>query len=220
MDPKEKEAKEVIDATSKIVCPGFIDPHSHGDALIGTESGRLFKTPQSITTELADKKEDFSPDYIFVTYGSNDWNYSTKEEFLYNCRTFYDNLKKNYPDIPTFIITPVWRKDQVEERPPGSLESVTDFLKSVAAEEENRHVIFGAQLVLRDVFVNEKPYVLTKHIYAVASISGCGVYLLFRNLLELKAWGILVSVLCTVVIRLLAARFRWKLPKIHLPEEN
>ncbi len=74
--------------------------------------------------------------------------------------------------------------------------------------------------VLRDVFVNEKPYVLTKHIYAVASIAGCGVYLLFRNLLELKAWGILVSVLLTVMIRLLAARFRWKLPKIHLPKEE
>ncbi len=53
MDPKETEAKEVIDAKGKIVCPGFIDPHSHGDGLIGTESGRLFKTPQGITTELA-----------------------------------------------------------------------------------------------------------------------------------------------------------------------
>lgn len=53
MDPKETEAKEVIDATGKIVCPGFIDPHSHGDALVGTEDGRLFKTPQGITTELA-----------------------------------------------------------------------------------------------------------------------------------------------------------------------
>lgn len=53
MDPKDKEAKNIIDATGKIVCPGFIDPHSHGDALVGTEDGRLFKTPQGITTELA-----------------------------------------------------------------------------------------------------------------------------------------------------------------------
>jgi len=74
--------------------------------------------------------------------------------------------------------------------------------------------------VLRDVFVNEKPYILTKHIYAVASIIGCGIYLLFRELLELKVWGIAASVFLTVVIRLLAAHFRWKLPKIHLPKEE
>lgn len=53
MDPTEVEAAEVIDAAGKIVCPGFIDAHSHGDRLIGTEDGRLFKTPQGITTELA-----------------------------------------------------------------------------------------------------------------------------------------------------------------------
>ncbi len=74
--------------------------------------------------------------------------------------------------------------------------------------------------VLRDVFVNEKPYILTKHIYAVASIVGCCVYLLFRQFLDLKLWGIAVSVLLTVVIRLLAAHFRWELPKIHLSNEE
>ncbi|MBR3837898.1 MAG: D-aminoacylase [Clostridia bacterium] len=52
MDPKDPVAKEVISAEGKIVCPGFIDPHSHGDRLVGTEDGRLFKTPQGITTEL------------------------------------------------------------------------------------------------------------------------------------------------------------------------
>ena len=45
-------AKEVIDAHGRIVCPGFIDAHSHGDLLLGTEDGRMFKTVQGITTEL------------------------------------------------------------------------------------------------------------------------------------------------------------------------
>ena len=45
-------AAQVIDAAGRVVCPGFIDAHSHGDALLGTEDGRLFKTPQGITTEL------------------------------------------------------------------------------------------------------------------------------------------------------------------------
>ena len=46
-----EEAARVIDAAGRIVCPGFIDAHSHGDAPLGTENGRLFKTPQGITTE-------------------------------------------------------------------------------------------------------------------------------------------------------------------------
>ena len=52
LDPKNKQAVEAIDAKGKVVCPGFIDAHSHGDSLIGTEDGRLFRTVQGITTEL------------------------------------------------------------------------------------------------------------------------------------------------------------------------
>ncbi|MBQ2734183.1 MAG: amidohydrolase family protein, partial [Clostridia bacterium] len=45
-------AKRVIDAAGNCVAPGFIDAHSHGDGVLGTESGRLFKTPQGVTTEI------------------------------------------------------------------------------------------------------------------------------------------------------------------------
>ncbi len=46
-------AETVIDAEGKCLTPGFIDAHSHGDFLVGTEDGRLFKTPQGVTTEVA-----------------------------------------------------------------------------------------------------------------------------------------------------------------------
>ena len=46
-------AAQIIDARGKVVCPGFIDAHSHGDKIVGTEDGRLFKTTQGVTTELA-----------------------------------------------------------------------------------------------------------------------------------------------------------------------
>lgn len=45
-------AAKIIEAEGRIVCPGFIDAHSHGDLLLGMEDGRLFKTAQGITTEL------------------------------------------------------------------------------------------------------------------------------------------------------------------------
>ena len=49
----DEPAARVIDAAGKVVCPGFIDAHSHGDYVLGTENGRIFKTVQGITTELA-----------------------------------------------------------------------------------------------------------------------------------------------------------------------
>ena len=72
--------------------------------------------------------------------------------------------------------------------------------------------------VLRDVLVNEKPYVLTKHIYALASLCGSGIYYLMSEILALKIWGTVVSVAATLLIRLLAAHYRWKLPKIKLSD--
>ena len=48
----DEEAREVIDAKGRYVCPGFIDAHSHGDLILGTEDAHLFKTTQGVTTEI------------------------------------------------------------------------------------------------------------------------------------------------------------------------
>lgn len=72
--------------------------------------------------------------------------------------------------------------------------------------------------VLRDVFVNVKPYILTKHIYAVAAVLGCCIYSLIGTYLGYKVIGTFTAVITIVIIRLLAARFHWKLPKVHLQE--
>lgn len=48
----DEEAREVIDAAGRYVCPGFIDAHSHGDMIIGTKDAHLFKTTQGVTTEI------------------------------------------------------------------------------------------------------------------------------------------------------------------------
>ncbi len=48
----DAEAAEVVDAAGLVLCPGFIDSHSHGDKYIGTEVGCIGKTNQGITTQL------------------------------------------------------------------------------------------------------------------------------------------------------------------------
>lgn len=68
--------------------------------------------------------------------------------------------------------------------------------------------------ILRDVMSRETPAVLRKHIYAVASVAG-GI---FYYLCYYVGWNgglpVLFSVLIVVIIRLLAAHYRWSLPKI------
>jgi N-acyl-D-amino-acid deacylase len=46
------EAKQVIDAAGKIVCPGFIDAHSHSDAYLLVDPRAPSKVFQGITTEV------------------------------------------------------------------------------------------------------------------------------------------------------------------------
>ncbi len=74
--------------------------------------------------------------------------------------------------------------------------------------------------ILRDVLVNEKPYILTKHIYAVVSISGCCLYYLISVYLNYKVFATVFVIIFTVLIRLLAAKFHWKLPKIYIDEKD
>ena len=66
--------------------------------------------------------------------------------------------------------------------------------------------------VLRDLFVNEKPYIFVKHFYACASISGALVAALCWPLGEIPAMAI--GAVVVFVLRILAARFHWSLPKI------
>lgn len=74
--------------------------------------------------------------------------------------------------------------------------------------------------ILRDVLVNEKPYILTKHIYAIVSIVGCCLYCFLSVHLNYKVFATVFVLIFTVLIRLLAAKFRWKLPKVKIDEND
>ena len=51
-DVSNIEAKQVIDAAGKVVCPGFIDVHAHSALMILHEPEHLPKVHQGVTTEL------------------------------------------------------------------------------------------------------------------------------------------------------------------------
>ena len=70
--------------------------------------------------------------------------------------------------------------------------------------------------MLRDVLSRSTPAVLRKHVYALASLAGAVCYYLLQDLFP--AASIAVSVLLVIVLRVLASRYRWTLPRIQPPD--
>lgn len=66
--------------------------------------------------------------------------------------------------------------------------------------------------LLRDVLTNEIPLLLQKEIYALAAMAGAIIYLLVSFMGFGDAAALWVSVLTTLVVRLLAIRFHLSLP--------
>jgi uncharacterized membrane protein YeiH len=68
--------------------------------------------------------------------------------------------------------------------------------------------------ILRDVFAGNRPYIFVKHFYACASIIGAwACALLWPVIGELPSMTI--GAIMIVILRLLAAYYRWSLPKPH-----
>ncbi len=66
--------------------------------------------------------------------------------------------------------------------------------------------------LLRDVFAGNTPYIFIKHFYACASIIGAWTCALLWPLTG-SAAAMIAGAAVTVILRLLAARFRWSLPR-------
>ena len=65
--------------------------------------------------------------------------------------------------------------------------------------------------VMRDVFAGSPPYTFVKHFYATASLLGAVACLLLWNIGQMPA--MLIGAAVTLTLRLLAAHYRWSLPK-------
>lgn len=68
--------------------------------------------------------------------------------------------------------------------------------------------------LLRDIMAQEKPYILTKHIYACASIIGALVCVYTENLLG-NLGAMMTGAMVVVIVRFLAMHYRWNLPRIE-----
>ena len=100
--------------------------------------------------ELAELKDSFKPDYILVSYGSNDWSRSDVETFKVKCKSFFENLAKSYPDTKIFAVTPLWRKDMSEEKKFGDFKMVDPLIRNAVKDIENISVIKGFDFVPKE----------------------------------------------------------------------
>ena len=67
--------------------------------------------------------------------------------------------------------------------------------------------------VLRDIMAGETPYILVKHIYACAAIAGGIVCVVGRTAFG-EAYGTILGLAATGLLRFLAAHFRWNLMRV------
>ena len=74
--------------------------------------------------------------------------------------------------------------------------------------------------ILRDMMTRSIPYVLQKHIYALASLVGSLMFYLLIVFGANDTASLLITMVFIVAVRVLAARYKWSLPKIKLNEEE
>lgn len=70
--------------------------------------------------------------------------------------------------------------------------------------------------IFRDILTDTTPYVFKKHIYALASIFGSLLYFILRKHFNNVSFVSVLAMFSVIIIRMLATKFCWSLPKIHI----
>lgn len=95
--------------------------------------------------------DDFTPDYITVAYGTNDWNNDPKDVFYARMAAFFEALYRRYPDVKTFIVSPIWRPSYTLEKSGyKSFFDVEESIRAVISDKPNMILIPGFELVPHD----------------------------------------------------------------------
>lgn len=99
---------------------------------------------------LAKAREVFEPDYVTVAYGTNDWSATEEKDFKERCFSFYEALSKNYPHSRIFAITPIWRKDDQQDKVFGPFQRVAEDMFEIVEKFDNVTCIYGYDFVPHD----------------------------------------------------------------------
>ena len=106
----------------------------------------------------------------------------------------------------------------VEERGGGGEDGAVEAVQKglgvlIALFRRQLQPVDGLGLILRDIMAGETPFVLKKHVYACASISGACLYVILLQFTH-SDYAMLFGAFLVVAIRMLASHYRWNLPGI------
>lgn len=96
---------------------------------------------------IASTPDSFTPNYITVAYGTNDWYSNTRTEFRKNCKDFFLKLHASYPNTMIFAISPIWRSDTHVEKQFGDFSLIFEDIKELVSDIENVIYIDGMDLI-------------------------------------------------------------------------
>ncbi len=95
--------------------------------------------PQLLAT-----REEVSPDYITVAYGTNDWKHRKKSDVIKLATAFYRRISESYPGAKIFAITPICRLDNDQPATcDGPCSEMDALLRECAAGIVNITVLNG-----------------------------------------------------------------------------
>ena len=100
---------------------------------------------------MAQAETGSDPDYIVVSYGTNDWSHSTRERLAQRCRDFYAILSSKYPNAQIFALTPIWREDWQLKKEVGPFHDVEAIIRDAVKDLPNVTVIRGFDHVPKDI---------------------------------------------------------------------
>ena len=89
-------------------------------------------------------------DFVTVAYGTNDYRHQTKEAFDTKMPSFLRQVAEEFPDVPVFVITPLWRNAENDGKTWNMgrpLAEVRSLIAAEAAKYPNFHVVDGPALV-------------------------------------------------------------------------
>lgn len=100
---------------------------------------------------IAQAEAGSEPDYIVVSYGTNDWSHLPRQTLRQNCREFYTILSGKYPKAKIFALTPIWREDWQLQKPSGPFCDVETIIREETSSLPNVTVIRGFEHVPQDI---------------------------------------------------------------------
>ena len=67
--------------------------------------------------------------------------------------------------------------------------------------------------VIRDTLSQELPVIFRKEVYATACLAGAFLYLILNHFEVERTWNFIISALFIIIIRILALKYHWSIPK-------